>query len=512
MRVTESSRTARIFELAAVALLLAALSAAAVAWVHNRGYTLYFGDAEAHLNIARRVVDTRTPGGSQIGSVWLPLPHILMLPWVVSDTLWRTGLAGAIPSAMCFVAAGILLFASARRVFSDRAAAAAAVGVFALNANMLYLQAIPMTEPVLAATLAGLLYTAVRFHETQSIRWVAAAGVMGALTTLARYEGWSLVPVVTLFFLAAARRRWRAACVFGVIASAGPLLWLAHNWWHWGDALEFYRGPYSAHAIYQRLLDSGMQRFRGDHNWRDAALYYAHAVRLAAGWPAVAMGVAGAAVAVVKRAWWPVALLAAPAILIVGSIHSGGTPIYMPDLWPFSYWNTRFGATALPALAFAAGALVTLAPRRARPAAAVLIAALAVSPWLGGRWPENSICWKESQVNSEGRRAWTGRAAAFFREHYRRGTGIFMTFGDLPGILREAGLPLREGLHQDNLPAWQAAVGRPDLFLREEWAIAIAGDAVDGTIGRAARTGPRYELERTIKVEGQPALHIYRRR
>ena len=51
--------------------------------MHYRGYTLYYGDAEAHLNLARRVVDSRTPGLSQIGPVWLPLPHLLMLPLVI---------------------------------------------------------------------------------------------------------------------------------------------------------------------------------------------------------------------------------------------------------------------------------------------------------------------------------------------------------------------------------------------------------------------------------------------
>ena len=44
-------------------------------WCFERGYVLYYGDAEAHLNIARRIVDSRTPGPEQIGTVWLPLPH-----------------------------------------------------------------------------------------------------------------------------------------------------------------------------------------------------------------------------------------------------------------------------------------------------------------------------------------------------------------------------------------------------------------------------------------------------
>jgi len=98
-----------------VLVSLAVLSAGAVAFVQWHGWALYYGDAEAHLEIARRVVDSRTPGYSQIGTVWLPLPHVLMLPLVANDWLWRTGLAGAIPSAICFVVAGLFLSAAMPR-------------------------------------------------------------------------------------------------------------------------------------------------------------------------------------------------------------------------------------------------------------------------------------------------------------------------------------------------------------------------------------------------------------
>jgi hypothetical protein len=512
MSASENSRPARNFELLIALLLLVLLSAAAVIWVHQRGYTLYFGDAEAHLNLARRVADSRTPGPSQIGAVWLPVPHILMLPFVRYDSLWHSGLAGAIPAALCFIAAGLFLFATARRVYGTTAAAATTLCVFALNPNLLYLQSTPMTEPVLAGMLAALLYCSVRFRESQSLVWVVAAGIAGMATALARYEGWSLIPLLTLYFLfAARRRRFVTACLFGALASMGPLLWLAHNWWYWGDALEFYHGPYSALAIYQRLLDAGMSRYRGDHNWPDAAFYYWNAVRMAVGSPVLWLGIAGMLAACFKRAIWPVIMLVTPTLLIISSIHSGGTPIYMPHLWPFSYWNTRFGVTALPALAFAAGALVALTPARFRVPAWLLIAGLVVVPWIRSPRPDAWICWKESQVNSDARRAWTKEAADFLKSRYRPGTGIAMAFGDLAGILREAGIPLRESLHEDNVPAWQAAVAKPGFFLWEEWAVTMAGDPVDTAIVRAGRSGPNYERVKTIALKGAPVINIYRR-
>ena len=103
---------------ALAAFLLACLSAAAVWLTWRQGWTLYYGDAEAHLNIARRLVDSRTPGYDQFGTAWLPLPHLLMAPFVKDDFLWHSGLAGAIPSAICFVMAGHFFSLAARRVSS----------------------------------------------------------------------------------------------------------------------------------------------------------------------------------------------------------------------------------------------------------------------------------------------------------------------------------------------------------------------------------------------------------
>jgi hypothetical protein len=67
----------------------------------TRGYALLYGDAVAHLGIARRILDTRNPGLVQLGGVWLPLPHLLMLPFVQKMEWWRSGLAGAWPSLIC---------------------------------------------------------------------------------------------------------------------------------------------------------------------------------------------------------------------------------------------------------------------------------------------------------------------------------------------------------------------------------------------------------------------------
>ena len=60
-----------------IGILLGIASVASLWFFHSRNEILLSGDAVAHINIARRVFDSRTPGLLQLGSVWLPLPHLL---------------------------------------------------------------------------------------------------------------------------------------------------------------------------------------------------------------------------------------------------------------------------------------------------------------------------------------------------------------------------------------------------------------------------------------------------
>ena len=86
-----------------VAWAALALALVALAYCVRQGSLLLYGDAVAHLHIARRVFDSMTPGYRQLGSVWLPLPHILLLPFVWNMAWWRSGLAGACLSIPSYV-------------------------------------------------------------------------------------------------------------------------------------------------------------------------------------------------------------------------------------------------------------------------------------------------------------------------------------------------------------------------------------------------------------------------
>jgi hypothetical protein len=506
MRDTGNSRTPRRSDraLLLVVPLLICLSVAGVGFCWSRGYTLYYGDAESRLNHARRILDSRTPGPEQIGSPWLPLPHLLMLPFASNDPLWHNGLAGAIPSAGAYVLAGAFLFAAARRLFGT-AAAAGAAAVFALNPNLLYLQATPMTEALFLASLTAVLYFIVRYRERQSLWTAALAGAATCAGTLTRYEAWFLLPFAAAYFAFGGRRpRLLAGAVFGLVAMLGPLAWLAHNAFYFSDPLYFYRGPYSHRAI------QGDAPYPGKNDWLQAWHYFGAAGRLCIGLPLFLLGFAGAVAAMIRRVYWPVSFLALPLMFYVWSMHSSRAPIFVPELWPHSYYNTRYGMAWLPFAALCAAALVAFVPARFRGAAAMLLPIAALAPWarLDGA---SVVTWKESEVNSAARRAWTGEAARILAAGYRPGAGIFTTFSDITGVYRTARIPLRETLTDGNGPYYLGPSRRPDLFLREEWAVVFGGDPVQTAINRSNRAGPYYMLTARIAVDSAPVVEIWRR-
>lgn len=490
----------------AIVALLSLWSAAWVWFFYQRGYLAYYGDAEAHLNIARRILDSRTPGYDELGSVWLPLPHVLIMLFARNDMLWQTALAGSIVSGCCFVLGGGFLYAATRRVFASRTAAVVATVLYAANPNLLYLQSTAMTEALFMATVLAMLYFSILFRDNQSWMAVAGAGIAAFCGTMTRYDGWFLLPFVGLHVLLTAKQqRVAKTAVFAILAGAGPVYWLAHNWWCCSNVLDFYNGPYSPRAI------QGNAHYPGRGNWAKAFLYFRTAARWCAGLTLFWLGAAGlVASAALRKARWPALFLLLPGIFYIWSMHSsGGTPIFLPDLWPNSYYNSRYGMAVFPALVFGAAALVTILSGRVRRIVAAAVVLAALVPWLIQPRPDAWITWKESQVNSEARRAWTNVAAAYIGPRYRRGSGIISTFGDITGIFRRAGIPLRETLTWDNWPLWPAAVSRPDLFLWEEWAVVIGGDPVQSALMRAGARGPRYELVKSVVTPHAPVVEIY---
>jgi hypothetical protein len=185
--------------LAAAGIVVGILAAGFYA---HRGLTLSHYDAKAHLVVARRILDSLTPEYSQIGAVWLPLPHLLNLLPVQIDWLYRTGASGVAISVLSF---GLACYAIARlvlQVTGSRLGALAGVVLFALDPDILYLQSTPMTEPLLFGLMLLSVSLVADWVTQGGAREPKAAGWTIVAACLTRYEAWlvtaALVPLACI--------------------------------------------------------------------------------------------------------------------------------------------------------------------------------------------------------------------------------------------------------------------------------------------------------------------------
>jgi hypothetical protein len=403
-RFDPPSPPAELPSAAQLSLLATAIAVGTFLWGLLRHRLLLYGDATAHMMIARRIVDSLTPGLSQWGGVWLPLPHLLAAPLTLIPGFWRTGAAGSIVSICAYVLAVWFLYRIVRRDATPLAATWAALA-FLLNPNLVYMAAIPMTESVYIAAMLGVMdqigrYRALihsgndRCNSGQVFLHAWLAGVWALAGTMTRYDGWFMLPFYAFAFIAIApaasvaaeSRRGRAAKLmtrfaaawpglwrFTAAAAIGPIFWFFYNSYYFKDWLSFLRGPYSAREIYLNALRRGGQPYPGDHQLLTALHYFMANARLNTGWPLLVLAAIG--LPVIRRAaraftgsnsplykigshggpilsW----LLWLPLPWYIWAMWSGNVPIFVPQLWPHGYYNARYGLQILPAVCAFSGA------------------------------------------------------------------------------------------------------------------------------------------------------------
>jgi hypothetical protein len=187
----------------------------AAVYYSRLGLALAHYDARAHLVVARRILDSLTPGWQQIGAVWLPLPHVLNMLPVQVDAWYRSGASAIFMSIASMSVAAWALSRLAARATGSLVAGAAGAALLMLNPNLLYLQSTPMTEPLLLATCFVALLCTVRWVDADGTHGTRAAGWAIVAACMTRYEAWPIcAALLALAFVALLRRGQPfAACV-----------------------------------------------------------------------------------------------------------------------------------------------------------------------------------------------------------------------------------------------------------------------------------------------------------
>ena len=489
---------------ACLGFLAAILGTIAAVHYHHLGLTLSHYDARGHLIVARRIVDSITPGWQQIGAVWLPLPHLLNAVPVQIDAFYRTGASAVAISVLSFAIATAAIAWIVLLLTESTPAAVAASAVFALNPNVVYLQATPMTEPLLLAlTTLGVALLIVWAKAGDDAGANAGnearpviPGVILALACLTRYEAW---PVTYAALAGAFWVRWRrgdaSMATVRRVASVGI----------------YPTAAILAFAVFSRVVVGkwfvSSDFFVPENNALGLPIVAINEIvwgaRALSGHLVIVLGVAGCAALLVAGLC---IRRHASALVALSLGATAAVPwVAFTDGHPF---RIRYMVPLIAIEAVAAGALVCVVRRPAfRTVLAMVVIALAVYELhpLDARAPM-VVEAQWDRVNVEPRRAVTSCLKARYR-----GESVMASMGSLGHYMQETsrdGFNLRDFLHEGNGDIWLAALNTPRVYAG--W-LMIEEKAEGGDmLARRAREHPEF-LQGYSRICDGAGLALYER-
>lgn len=503
-----------------VALLILAVTCASLRFFYTRGLSNLYGDGLAHMEGARRIFDSITPGYEEIGSVWLPLYHLICSPLAINDFLWRSGLAGGLVSSTAFALTCYLLFLLGAEINRNVAAGLVALAGAMLCPSYLYLASTPLTEPLALLWSVLVAYTLFRYSQSGSWKSLAGAAVAAFMGTLTRYEGWDVLPFATLLVFLIRPYPWRQrfvrALFFACVAGTGPLLWLIHNAYRYKNPLEFYNGLGSAKDIYAHQLATTAFPYPTDGSVLLSARYYLEDLKLVIGVWALELAVLGlvawcASLRESRRGAVAV-LFIVPLPFYIQAMAYAGVPLYVPTLFPNTHYNLRYGVEMIAAVAlFPSFVLSSRLGRGLRLTLllvflAVLGRQVAVMTAAG---PRELPVVKEGVLNTPCRARRQRAIIDFLRQHYDGGR-VLVSAGRWPCVMPEVGIYFRNTLSNFNRKYWVRMHTEPEKWV--DWIIRGDGDAVDSLMQAYPNAFKDYDVVDAGKFKGEGSFKIYRLR
>lgn len=477
------------------------LAVCASTYSYLHGYIVAYGDSESHLNIAKRVIDSLTPGFAQLGGIWLPLPHLLMIPFVYFDFLWRTGLAGSIVNGIAYVITTLYLFKLGQFISGNKWMGLVTALIFATNLNILYLQSTPMTELSLLVFFVLSTYYFIRFIEKQedTLSLILSA-FFGFCAALSRYDGWSLVlaeaGVLVLLFIPWKKMPRRFSDIvnyfdwqklkklegllimFSTLAFFGIILWLAWDWLILGDPLYFTHSIFSAKSQQNSWLARGeLPAYR---NIGVSFLYYFVTSMSNIGVVLFAIALVGFGYFAItkhnKHKYYILLILLVPFAFNVLTLFLGQSVIFIPHITPVTFewrlFNVRYGVMALPFAAICIGYLFY----KLKYAGKLILVALFIFQFvLYGIGYSKVVSLDDGVKGLSSFIAKIPDAQNWFGRNYDEGLILLDDFARAMSIIRTPA-PMKNFIYVGNKPYWEESLKRPEKYAT--WIIMQKDDAV----------------------------------
>jgi|GEM_PF-737624 hypothetical protein len=473
-------------------LLLAIVMSVIGAWYFaDQGVSTAYNDARSHLNLARLVFDNQKPGLAQLGGVWLPLQHWLMLPFVWSESLWQNGMAGVIVSMFGYIAASVGIYALSFLISNNKGVAWLASLVFLVNANAWYMQSAPMSELLLLMFFVLVAYCLAKWAQARELGWLIATALALVGATLTRYDGWFLLAwssVVVVAMLAywikekkvksSQAEAWVLA--FLTLAGSGVLFWLGWNLAIYGDPLYFMTGPYSAQAQQEVIALSGNLHTVNDLKMSLKA--YSWATLNNVGFVGVFLLLVG--IILWPEKWpkdkWavllPVTVLFSPFFFHVLSLFRGQSVLMTPELGivnpedPSSAWfNVRYGLIMLPAAAIWGTYFLR------RRSLQILVALLLVGQAWYSLSSSDVITLTDATSGSSSLKV--SHEASWLSERVQEDDLVMASLAFHNAFAYETGMPMKQFIHEGANELWDEMLIDPASNV--EWIVMMNGDVGD---------------------------------
>lgn len=497
----------RKYELTFLTLILSAVSIYYYSLYLHNGLGLSYNDARSHLDIGRRVVEGLKPGAAQLGSVWLPLNHVLMVILIWNDWMWHSGLAGALWNMISFVGTGLVIYLYLKHFGVSVWGRLTGVAVFAANINILYLQSTAMTEPLLLFTMTYGCYYLMRWHESNNILHLIKAAFWIMLSTLTRYDGWFLLAYASGLIAVQVMRKHGIKRVDGVVvlfltlAALGIVSWFGWNQLIFGDALYFALGPFSAHAQQQIMAAAGALPTRGDFMlsvkvYFYALLYNSYTYPVILAWVGMVVMMLDRKLSLSLRL--ASTALLSPLFFNILALVLGFSVIFVQGISGDTWFNVRYGILVLPTIAIYIGYLVG----RAREFKPLLIISLIFVLFFGFA-NQDSVALDDARVGSSQKNV--SEVSGYLAKYAKNEPGfILISVASHDAIVFSSGLPMSKYIHEGTGKYWEQATTDPTHWAR--WIVMRTYDDQDLTWKAVSRV-PGFASYH--KVAAYPFADIY---
>lgn len=472
------------------------------------GLGLAYNDARSHLDIGRRVVENLTPGFAQLGSVWLPLPHLLMTVTVWNDFMWHSGLSGALQSMVSFVATGMLIYQFLKQLKVGILGRITGILVFVFNVNILYMQSTAMTELPLLATMTIGSYELMLWHKEETVMRLIKAAFWIMLSTLIRYDGWFLFVMATALIFIHSIRKYGykttegTLILFCTLGGFGIFLWLFWNQMIFKDALYFVLGPYSAGAQQQQLKEAGV--LGTYHNFPFSLATYFYAMVYNSSLFLVLLCIISAITLWCdKRIEGSIRIattvLFAPFLFNIIALYLGQSVLFVQGLSGTSWFNVRYGLMMIPSIAIFVGYLIS----RTKPIRWALFS-LTLFVLFFMVVNSDAVTIDDARIGSSGKNV--TQVSGWLRHNIPGKDGyILISVASHDAIVFSSGLPIKKFIHEGTGQYWNLATAHPKRWVR--WIILRTHDRSDLTF-KALEFNKEFNNDYTL-VNHFPFADIY---